>query len=89
MIELDPERCVALGLSPAQMARDIAARDVKSASGLIRDNKSETVVQFRNECSTLEDIKSAALRTTDVGNGLTLQEVANVQRGTLSLWLRR
>jgi multidrug efflux pump subunit AcrB len=82
VIELDPARCVALGLSPAQVARDIAARDVKSASGLIRDNKSETVVQFRNEFSTLEDIKSAALRTTDVGNGLTLQEVANVQRGT-------
>jgi multidrug efflux pump subunit AcrB len=82
VIELDPERCVALGLSPAQVAREIAARDVKSASGLIRDNKSETVVQFRNEFSTLEDIKSAALRTTDVGNGLTLQEVANVQRGT-------
>ena len=82
VIELDPERCVALGLSPAQVARDIAARDVKSASGLIRDSKSETVVQFRNEFSNLEDIKSAALRTTDIGNGLTLQEVANVQRGT-------
>lgn len=82
VIELDPERCAALGLSPAQVAREVVARDVKSASGLIRDEKYETVVQFRNEFSTLEDIKSAALRTSDIGSGLTLSEVATVQRGT-------
>jgi multidrug efflux pump subunit AcrB len=81
VIELDPERCAALGLSPAQVAREIAARDVKSASGLIRDGKSETVVQFRNEFQTVDDIKLAALRTSEVGNALTLQEVATVQRG--------
>ncbi len=83
VIELDPERCVALGLSPAQVAREIAARDVKSASGLLRDGNSETIVQFRNEFSNLEDIKLAALRTKDVGNGLSLHEVAKVQRGTV------
>lgn len=82
VIELDAESCVAMGLSPAQVAQEIAARDVKSASGILRDDRNETVVQFRNEFATLEDIKSAALRTTEIGNSLMLQEVAEVHRGT-------
>jgi len=82
VIELDAESCVAMGLSPAKVAQEIAARDVKSASGILRDDRNETVVQFRNEFTTLEDIKSAALRTIEIGNSLKLQEVAEVHRGT-------
>lgn len=82
LVELDVADLAAAGVSPAQVAMRLANADVKSASGFLRSGASDTIVQFRNEFQSLEDIAKATVESSVPGSLLQLEEIANIRRGT-------
>lgn len=82
LVELDIADLAAAGVSPAQVAMRLANADVKSASGFLRSGASDTIVQFRNEFQSLEDIAKATVESSVPGSLLQLEEIATIRRGT-------
>jgi multidrug efflux pump subunit AcrB len=81
LVELDPSRLTATGISPALVADRLRQADVKSSSGMLRSGVTETVVQFRNEFNSLEDIANTALDNSQPGYALRLRDIATLRRG--------
>jgi multidrug efflux pump subunit AcrB len=81
LVELDPAQIASTGISPAMVADRLRQADVKSSAGIIRSGSSETVVQFRNEFSSVEDIAQTVLETSQPGHTLTLRDIATLRRG--------
>jgi len=81
LIELDPLQMAATGVTPAQIAKRLGEADVKSTAGMLRSHATETVVQFSNEFSSLEDIANTHLDATTPGSTLRLKDIATLRRG--------
>ncbi|MCR9296994.1 MAG: efflux RND transporter permease subunit, partial [bacterium] len=84
VVEIDPRRATAAGLSPASIAQQVARGDVKSSAGTLRSDKTDLVVEVGNEFKSLADIQAATLQTNEPGQTLALAEVASVSRTTPS-----
>ncbi|MFK7734988.1 MAG: efflux RND transporter permease subunit [Pirellulaceae bacterium] len=84
VVEIDPAKAAAAGLSPEAIARQLATADVKSSAGTLRGEHADLVIEIGNEFESLEDIRSASLQTSRPGQTLSLLEVANVRRLTPS-----
>lgn len=81
LIELEPSQMSATGISPSMIAERLQQADVKSSSGILRSGSAETVVQFRNEFLSVDDIANTAIDTSQPGYALRLKDVAKLKRG--------
>lgn len=82
LVELDADQLSATGISPSMVANRLRQADVKSSSGMLRTDRTETVVQFRNEFKSLEDIGNTTLGQAAAGQSLRLRDIATLQRDT-------
>ncbi len=82
VVEIDPARASAVGLSAGAIAQQLRRGDVKRAAGTIRGNTSDTIVELANEFESMEDILNATLQTKQPGQTLRLTDVATVRRAT-------
>lgn len=62
VVEIDPDRAAAVGLSAAAVATQLGNRDVKSSAGVMRSDRTDLVVELHNEFESIEDILTAALQ---------------------------
>jgi multidrug efflux pump subunit AcrB len=82
LVEIEPDRAAVAGISPIEVARQLSRGDVKNAVGLIRDERTETIVELTNEFKTLDDILNGNLQSGKPGTTLRLLDVATVHRET-------
>lgn len=82
LVEVDPARAGAAGISPNEIARQLRKRDVKESAGLLRGDNSESVIELNNQFSDMQDILDATLHTSRPGETLRLSDLATVVRGT-------
>ncbi|MBX3421943.1 MAG: efflux RND transporter permease subunit [Pirellulaceae bacterium] len=82
LVEIDPARMAASGVSPAMVAARLSQADVKTSSGMLRSAATETVVQFRNQFSSLQDIANTQLDSSTPGYTLHVRDIATLRRGT-------
>lgn len=62
VVEIDPDRAAAVGLSAASVATQLGNRDVKSSAGVMRNERTDLVVEMHNEFESIEDILNATLQ---------------------------
>ncbi len=84
-IELDPERVLALGLTPAQVFRRIADLDLVREAGAVRDDTREWTVTIKNRPESVADIRSAVI-LSDTDRLVRVSDVAHVSDGFEDPW---
>ncbi|TWT99238.1 Nickel and cobalt resistance protein CnrA [Botrimarina colliarenosi] len=85
-IEIDPARLATLGLSVADVARQLAASDAKIAAGQLRAADGSLVIEVDSELDTVRRIASTPIRIgadDDAGRLVSLGAVADVQKGVI------
>lgn len=82
IVELDPDRIAAAGLSANAVAAQLSQRDVKSSAGVVYGQASETTVEMRNQFNSTQEILDATLQTSAPGSTMKLSELATVSRTT-------
>ena len=84
---VDPARLQALGLSPGDVARGLAANSLASAVGRIEDRYRLYLVLADARLRTPEDIRSTVLKSGPDGV-VKVEDVARVEPGTVPQWTR-
>ncbi len=86
LVEIDVDRAAAAGLSAALIAQQLSQGDVKASAGVLRNDKTEMVVELFNQFHSLEDILNTTLHSNQpqlqAGQTLRLGDVATVRRAT-------
>ncbi|GAB5404455.1 MAG: efflux RND transporter permease subunit [Aureliella sp.] len=80
VVEIDADKAATAGLTVGQIARQISSADVKSSAGVLRGDRSETVVEIGNQFDSLSDILQATVATSGAGQSLPLSNLATVSR---------
>lgn len=80
IVELDPDRLAAAGLSSSAVANQLRQRDVKSSAGVVYGDAIETTVEMRNQFKSTQEILDATLQTSAPGATMKLSELATVKR---------
>ena len=81
IVEIDPDKAAAAGLTAGGIATQLARSDVKSSAGMLRGTSSETVVEISNQFDSLSDILESTVTDDGVGNTVALRSLANITRG--------
>lgn len=81
IVEIDPDKAAAAGLTVGGIATQLARSDVKSSAGMLRGDSSETVVEISNQFDSLSDILQSTVTDDGVGNTVPLRSLASVTRG--------
>ena len=83
-IRVDPAELVALGLTPARVARSIAAADTKVPAGLLRSADVALLLEVTGELDSLERIAAIPLRAgsnkAELGSLVRLGDIAHLAR---------
>lgn len=82
LVEIDPNRAAAAGLSAGAIALQLGNADAKSSAGTLRDRDTELVVEIGNEFNSMQDVMDAQLATNRPGETLQVKDVADVVRAT-------
>ncbi len=82
LVEIDPNRAAAAGLSAGAIALQLGTADAKSSAGTLRDRDTELVVEIGNEFNSMQDVMDAQLATNRPGETLQVRDVADVVRAT-------
>lgn len=82
LVEIDPNRAAAAGLSAGAIALQLGTADAKSSAGTLRDRDTELVVEIGNEFNSMQDVMDAQLATNRPGETLQVKDVADVVRAT-------
>ncbi|MEM7474591.1 MAG: efflux RND transporter permease subunit, partial [Planctomycetota bacterium] len=82
VVDIEPTKAAAAGLSAASVALQLAQADTKSTAGILSGEKAELVVEMGNEFHSLQDISEATLSTGNPGERLRLEDIADITRST-------
>ncbi|HVK89235.1 MAG TPA: efflux RND transporter permease subunit [Kofleriaceae bacterium] len=82
MVDIDPPRLHALGLSPRDVQAALAAQNVILPSGTAKLGTNEYPVMVKASPATLEELASIPIKTVD-GTPVYLRDVANVRDGNM------
>ncbi|MBL9017662.1 MAG: efflux RND transporter permease subunit [Myxococcales bacterium] len=82
MIDIDPARLHALGLSPRDVQAALAVQNVILPSGTVKLGTNEYPVTVASSPQTLEELAGLPLRTVN-GTPIYLRDVANVRDGSM------
>ena len=78
---IDPERVSALGLTPVEVAHQIAASDAKVSAGQLRGQGNDWLLEVDAELDSLNRIEETPIRTGNRGQVVRLRDVAEVTKG--------
>lgn len=84
---LDPARLRALGLTPADVSQALNAGNVSTAVGRIEDRDRLYLALSDTRLHSLEDVGHIVVRS-GAGGVVTLDDIAQVQLGTMPQWTR-
>jgi multidrug efflux pump subunit AcrB len=76
-----PERLVQLNLTPADVARQLAASDAKLAAGQYRGQRETLLMEIDSELQSLERIRQIPIRYASGGRFVPLGSIAEVRKG--------
>ncbi len=76
-----PNQLAALGLTAADVARQLAASDAKTAAGQFRGDASDMLLEVDTELDSLERIAQTPIRYSKDGQVVQLMDVARVEKG--------
>ncbi len=79
VVEVDPDRVAAVGLSAASIAAQLGNRDVKSSAGIMRSDHSDLVVEMRNEFESIENVLDATLQAPSVNGNSAIESSSSNQ----------
>lgn len=80
LVEVDPQKLTALGLTVAQVSQAIDSADAKVRAGQIRGTESDLLVEIAGEFKSLERIRAIPIRDGTVGQIIRVSDVANISR---------
>jgi len=80
-VTVDPAELSDLGLTPADLARQISAADAKAPAGLLRDARSTIAIEVAGELDSLDRIGAIPLRDAAAAETVVrLADVADIRR---------
>jgi len=80
LVEIDPDRLAALGMSVDQIALRLAESDAKIAAGQFRGDKDNLLLEIDSELDSLGRIANMPIQTADGDRVLPLSAVASVRK---------
>lgn len=80
-VEVIPEQLVSIGLTAADVSRQIGASDAKVAAGQLRSDAGDLLLELDGELDSLVRIESIPIRFGAEGQFVQLSEVAKVRKG--------
>lgn len=81
LVEFDPQRAAAVGLSADEIAIQLSSYDAKDAAGLVRTSELDIVLRIGNHFENVSDVAAVDLRCAD-GRFVRLGQVAEVTVAT-------
>ncbi|MEM6989954.1 MAG: efflux RND transporter permease subunit [Myxococcota bacterium] len=79
VVELDPQRVAALGLTTDDIAAAIQSSNVNRAGGAVTEKNNRFLIRTMHEARTAEELAATVVRSVD-GADLYLRDVADVRR---------
>ncbi|MEQ9407898.1 MAG: efflux RND transporter permease subunit [Fuerstiella sp.] len=83
LVEIQPEKVAALGMTPVEVSRLIASSDSRFSAGFLRGGNTDLLLELSGKLNSLERISSIPLRTGDGGRAVTVADVAEVRRSVV------
>lgn len=84
LVEIDPDRLAATGLSADAVARRVAAADARSSAGRYRGERVEAVVEVGGEIDGIARVGEIPLAMSASGVATRVADVATVTKGALT-----
>ncbi|BDM82287.1 efflux RND transporter permease subunit [Acaryochloris marina] len=81
LVEINQAELVNLGLTPAEVARQLQASDAKVSAGTLRGEADEFLLEVDTQLETLARIKTIPIQLGDAGQVTQLQDIAQVTKG--------
>ncbi len=83
LVELDPDKAAALGLSIGEVATALRAADAKLPAGTLVGRQRNLLVEVQGELDSLDRVGNVALRAGPSGSLLKISDVATVSRSAV------
>ncbi len=80
-VELDPDAAERFGVTPADVAQALAARNLNVPGGVLERARDEVLVRTRGDTRTAREIEEAVVRARPDGAALRVGDVARVRPG--------
>ena len=80
VVEIDPSRIAALGLTAGRIAQAVRESDAKVSAGLLRSDKSRLVIEVEGEFETLTRLRRTPIRYGEGDAVVRLDEIATVRK---------
>lgn len=81
LVEINQAELANLGLTPAEVARQLQASDAKVSAGTLRGEADEFLLEVDTQLETLARIKTIPIQLGDSGQVTQLQDIAQVTKG--------
>ena len=81
LVTVNPDLIASYGLSVADIARQIQQTDSKISAGLLRNDRSDLLLEVAGELDTLERVQNIPLNFGSDGQFIRLQDLATITRG--------
>lgn len=81
LVEVDPIKATAIGLTAQQITNQLAASDAKQKAGQIRSSSNDLLIEVDSEFETLEQIQETPLVSNQGAAFVRLGEIAKVHKG--------
>lgn len=81
LVEINQAELANLGLTPAEVARQLQASDAKVSAGTLRGEADEFLLEVNTQLETLARIKTIPIRLGATGQVTQLQDIAQVTKG--------
>lgn len=80
LVKYNPHKLTALGLTAAEVSRQVAESDAKLAAGQLRSDDVDLLLEVDTELSSLSQIESIPIRAGGEGRFLRLSDIATVEK---------
>jgi len=84
LVALDSEQLAALGLSVADVSRQIDAADPKVSAGVLRGTSEDMLIEVAGEFTSIAQIENVPIRCQGDGGFVRLSDLATVERAVAS-----
>ncbi|MEO1144911.1 MAG: efflux RND transporter permease subunit [Cyanobacteria bacterium J06638_22] len=81
-VQLDPARLASLGLTPQQLAQQLAQTDAKAAAGQVRGAINDVTLEVSGELDSLDRLARTPIQFGDSGQVVLLSDIAEIEKGT-------
>ncbi|MBN1493310.1 MAG: efflux RND transporter permease subunit [Candidatus Omnitrophica bacterium] len=78
-VEIDPEKTKEYYISLLEIAAALATRNINLPGGTLEQNGEEYMIRTVGEFETADEIKKVVVRANDLGNWITIEDIAKVK----------